>query len=922
MSWSGWRRGSWGGVPPTSTYYLDPIGGRDTNSGASPAEAWGTYAKAESVVLSDGQSITKKIGGEFIPFKTAAANRTGQGLVIGYYQTVNPAAITLADIDWEALTHISHDHVEPNNDGSLNTDHMSMTPAYIAPLIAAAHAHGVKVLLNIADIAYEQTYPLPPATGDPFVLATGPGTLGTFVNNLVQFVLENGYDGIDIDWEFGQTALAVRTFMAALYPAIKAQNPTLHVNMAVGAGNALCWKGVKDFTDTFTVMCYDFFLSAGCVTWLNAPLFGGAQYTFYGLLEPSIETIVPLFKQLGVPASKILLGVPFYGYVFSRDPSALYDGTAVPLLPRQPYAANFLPQSYTPYNAIPPFYTPQLDSWDDLGQCPFIGIPGADVSLNQYVTYDDPAATTAKVAWAQGEGLAGVAFWELSLDYFPTRPIVSPLLNAIRVAYPKIALTSATPGIPSAPTAASVSAISATLNWAVVSTGTSYHVKRSTTSGSGYATLATTIAATYTDATLSSGVTYYYVISALNNAVEGANSAERAVTATAGSAPAAPTGLAVTAAGPTVLYQQNFATLNWTASAGAASYNVLRSAGVSGQNYALLANTADVTFTDLTLTGAATYYYVVTAVSSSGLESVPCGEVATTTPLEYVPPNILASPAAINVSPWTVSGTGASASSATTLVCATTSDTFLTQWLAFTVATNYLLSVTVTAGDPGCFLALTVYDAAFDWPPLATLGQWYESGIPTTVEIPFASGANVAGSVSFDFTTNGNAVAGLSITGASISVVLPEMPINLVVSPHDVTTMAWAYSPGAANSATSVICNVVPDIGKNVLGLSQVSIPVTPHSYYIATVSLLRTDIFTGDGGYVALSMISEGFGLGLGLSVAPLIPGIVVDMYVMFNSGVNTTVIFALFLTGGAASSIVTLSNIAVVANPYGALT
>jgi len=71
------------------------------------------------------------------------------------------------------------------------------------------------------------------------------------------------------------------------------------------------------------------------------------------------------------------------------------------------------------------------------------------------------------------------------------------------------------------------------LTWTSVSGATSYTVKRSTTSGSGYTTIASGIAtASYADTTAVDGSTYYYVVSATNAGGSSGDSAEVAVTST------------------------------------------------------------------------------------------------------------------------------------------------------------------------------------------------------------------------------------------------------------------------------------------------------------------------------------------------------------------------------------------------------
>ena len=90
---------------------------------------------------------------------------------------------------------------------------------------------------------------------------------------------------------------------------------------------------------------------------------------------------------------------------------------------------------------------------------------------------------------------------------------------------------------------------SATLNWTQsTSTGvTANGVYRSTTSGSGYALIYTSLSpmVTYTDSAVVAGTTYYYVVTAFVGSEESAYSSQ--VTATIPSNPNPPTGITVVA---------------------------------------------------------------------------------------------------------------------------------------------------------------------------------------------------------------------------------------------------------------------------------------------------------------------------------------------------------------------------------------
>jgi hypothetical protein len=81
------------------------------------------------------------------------------------------------------------------------------------------------------------------------------------------------------------------------------------------------------------------------------------------------------------------------------------------------------------------------------------------------------------------------------------------------------------------------------LTWNAVTDATSYTVKRSTTAGGPYTTIATGITGTtYTDTGVTNGTTYYYVVTAIVNGSEGWNSNEASATPQASTDPNQPTG--------------------------------------------------------------------------------------------------------------------------------------------------------------------------------------------------------------------------------------------------------------------------------------------------------------------------------------------------------------------------------------------
>lgn len=167
---------------------------------------------------------------------------------------------------------------------------------------------------------------------------------------------------------------------------------------------------------------------------------------------------------------------------------------------------------------------------------------------------------------------------------------------------------------PAAPTglaATTVSTSQINLVWSASAGAQSYNVKRATTSGGPYATVATGIPATsYNDTGLSGATTYYYVVAAVNAAGESANSAEASATTQTPQAPPAPATLSATAGDAQVA-------LSWAASAEATSYNAKR-ATVSGGPYATIGVTSSTSLLDTAVTNGTTYHYVVSALNAYG----------------------------------------------------------------------------------------------------------------------------------------------------------------------------------------------------------------------------------------------------------------------------------------------------------------
>ncbi len=254
-------------------------------------------------------------------------------------------------------------------------------------------------------------------------------------------------------------------------------------------------------------------------------------------------------------------------------------------------------------------------------------------AVSDATSYNLYWATTTGVSPANGTLISNVTspYVQTGLAAGTTYYYVVTAVNAVGESAPSAqasATPSSSPTVPAAPTGVTAAAgvNQVTISWTPVSGATSYHIYWSTTSGVTPAngTEIPNATSPYTQTGLTAGTAYYYVVTAENAVGESTPSSQVTATPTAPPAvPAAPTGVNATAG-------TNQVTISWSPVSGATSYNIYwsTSTGVTPANGTEIANVTS-PYVHMGLTAGTAYYYVVTAVNSTG-ESAPSAEVAAT----------------------------------------------------------------------------------------------------------------------------------------------------------------------------------------------------------------------------------------------------------------------------------------------------
>ena len=232
------------------------------------------------------------------------------------------------------------------------------------------------------------------ATLDSF--AADPVGAGTRLGEaLVAALRAKAMDGVNLDFEgLGAADRAgFARFVAQLAAIVHRADPRYQVSIDTYGGSATDPGGFFDIAalspsvDAFFVMAYDM-ESPGRAS-PNAALSGPG---------PTDAAAVKSYSSL-VPPSKVILGVPFYGYDWATTSGA--PGAAAISGPT--------PETYAQIARAG-----RLELWDTEGAVPWTSYQSGGTWHETY--YDNPTSAALKAQLAEAHHLAGVGVWALGMD--------------------------------------------------------------------------------------------------------------------------------------------------------------------------------------------------------------------------------------------------------------------------------------------------------------------------------------------------------------------------------------------------------------------------------------------------------------------------------------------------------------------------
>ena len=350
------------------------------------------------------------VGFSLHPVAARAAAKREAPMVVGYVFQKD-AALTPGQIDARSLTRVNY--------AFANIKDGRMVTGFAADAENFAFLNGLKrenpsltVLVSVGGWLWSTDFSDVSLTAESRKI---------FIASVMEFLARYQMDGLDIDWEYpgmvgsGHTfrsedkenfTLLLKELRQRFARESKRSGKKLYLTIAAGASEEYLahteMAKVARYVDTVNLMAYDFYEPTDDgLTGHHAPLFTNPADPKKVSADASVEA----FERAGVPAKKILLGVPFYGHVWGevadREHGLYQPGKAAP-------------EGYAPYSVVSSETTGSgyVRYWDPVARVPYLY--NADKRL--FVSYEDAESLAAKCGYVREHGLDGVMFWDYSGD--------------------------------------------------------------------------------------------------------------------------------------------------------------------------------------------------------------------------------------------------------------------------------------------------------------------------------------------------------------------------------------------------------------------------------------------------------------------------------------------------------------------------
>ena len=271
-------------------------------------------------------------------------------------------------------------------------------------LLSAARAHGSRPVMHISTLTESGQFD----TRRGELILTDTPVQDRMVNEVIQTVLQRGYAGVDVDFEYlpGPLAAAYAAFLARLRRLLNAQGRFLWTALAPKTSaiqRGLLYEGhdyaaIGAASDGVLLMTYEWGYTYG------PPMAVAPLPNVRAVLDDAVTEI---------PSEKIFLGIPNYGYDW---PLPFVQGTT-------------RAQSISNQRAIELAIQHNIAiQYDETAQSPFFHYTDAAGAVHE-VWFEDARSLSAKLKLIAEYGFRGVGFWNLMRPFSQTWLVLDSLYH-------------------------------------------------------------------------------------------------------------------------------------------------------------------------------------------------------------------------------------------------------------------------------------------------------------------------------------------------------------------------------------------------------------------------------------------------------------------------------------------------------------
>jgi chitinase len=354
--------------------------------------------------------------------------------VVGYFSSwsIYDRQFFVTDIDADMLTHINYAFFSVSEDGEcLLGDEWADTQfpypgdkegepllGNLKQLKLLKEAHpGLQTLISVGGWT---------GSGQFSNVALTADSRQKFVKSCISMMTQYGFDGVDIDWEYptggGMEGNSARpedkenfTFLLAEFrkqlDELGSIDGRPYLLTIAAPASEFDYKNyelgkISESVDWINVMAYDFSGEWSSTTGFNAPLYSDPNAT---TSDENGDTTIQGYLAAGVPADKLVFGVPFYGRGWSGV-DKVNDGLYQPYtdIPDGTLEAG----TFEYYDLAANYVGKFQHLWNDAAQVPWL----YDAETGMMISYDDPHSLALKADYVKQKGLGGMMIWELASE--------------------------------------------------------------------------------------------------------------------------------------------------------------------------------------------------------------------------------------------------------------------------------------------------------------------------------------------------------------------------------------------------------------------------------------------------------------------------------------------------------------------------